>query len=118
MPQSAQKRSSSGYLRAQRGQASGRTGASPSSVDIKDDFLELSGADPPCPHGRVVLAGERADQVQRLRPVLRQVDVGLRRLCRALRMRVVDRGDLLTAILDLHRDLELVLGVDRVAKRT
>ena len=58
-----------------------------------------------------------ADQIQRIGPVLGQVDVGLGGLGRALRVRVVDRRDLLPAPLDLGHDPELVGGVDRVSKR-
>ena len=47
----------------------------------------------------------------------REVDVGLRRVGRARSVRVIDRGQLLTALLDLAHDPELVLGIEVVAER-
>src|SRR3954449_4198955 len=105
MPQSRQKRSSAGCSSPHAGQA---------SVLLDDNllFADTAVLDPPRPHVR--LTGERHDQVAPVR-VEGQVDVGLRRLRRAARVRVVDR-DAVALVVEIVRG-EQRLRVDLVAVR-
>src|SRR3954451_11931469 len=107
IPQSSQKRSAvSSCTRPQAGQTSG------SALDGDVLFLHLAVRDPPAAHAR--LAGQRDDHVAPVR-VVRQVDVGLRRLGRALRVRVVDH-DLVPLVVELVRG-EQAFRVDLVPVR-
>src|SRR6185295_17201949 len=114
MPQSAQKRSSSEYWRAQRGQARGRTSA---FIDVQLHLFGPPVADQEAAHAGSPWIGDGADQVDGIGPVVGQVDVRLRGLGGARGVRVIDRRDLLAALGDLHRNSELVLRIDHVAQR-
>src|SRR3954469_50157 len=97
IPQSEQKRSSASCSSPQSGHTSGAAPGSLLDGDVL--FLHAPVGDAPGPHAR--LARQRHDHVAPVR-VVGEVDVGLRRLRRALRMRVVDH-DLVALVVQLVR---------------
>src|SRR3954453_6890169 len=109
MPQSEQKRSSASCSSPQSGQTSGAPG---SGLDGDVLFLHTPVRDPPGAHARI--SRERHDHVAPVR-VVGEVDVGLRRLRRALRVRVVDH-DLVALVVELVRGQQAA-RVDLVAVR-
>src|SRR3954454_8146128 len=109
MPQSEQKRSSASCSSPQSGHTSGTPG---SWLDGDVLFLHAPVDDAPGPHAR--LSRERHDHVAPVR-VVGEVDVGLRRLRRALRVRVVDH-DLVALVVELVRRQQAA-RVDLVAVR-
>ena len=95
IPQSGQKRSSSGCRVAQRGQMSG-----PSSATGRPrprTSLTRAVVDQVAAHLGLVAAREADDQPLDAGPAGGEVDVGLRRVGRRARVRVVDRAELVAA---------------------
>src|SRR3954447_23395049 len=109
MPQSEQNRSSASRSSPQSGQTSG---APWSSLDGDVLFLHAPVRDPPGAHAR--LPRKRHDHVAPVR-VVGEGDVGLRRLRRALRVRVVDH-DLVALVVELVRRQQAA-RVDLIAVR-
>src|SRR4051794_26281099 len=105
IPQSRQNRSSGGCSSPQAGQA---------SVLLDDDVFFADTAVLNSPGAHLRLAGERDDQVAPVW-VEGEVDVGLRRLGRAARVRVVDRHAVAVVVEVVGREQRL--RVDLVAVR-
>src|SRR5215210_7108109 len=91
MPSSGQKRSVSGKRRAQVGQASG-------SAAIQLHLVDIAAADGEGPDHRLIRVLERADQVKALGQAGGLVDVGLRGVGLAARVRVVEGEHLLPTL--------------------